>query len=69
MEFGTGARAISYVEIKANDRNFYGAGTSKNISKSSLRAIVSAYNKFIDGEKEQGNIVKPSVMPSEKIKA
>lgn len=67
MEFGTGARAISYVEIEAGGRNYYGAGTSKNISKSSLRAIVSAYNKFIDGEKEQGNIIKPSVMPNEKI--
>ncbi len=69
MEHGTGGRAISYVEIKGGETSYFGAGTSKNISKSSLRAIVSAFNKYIDGEKEQGNIIKPNVMPGVKVNA
>ena len=48
MEYGTKARAISYVQIK-NDKGQvgFGAGTSSNIIKSSLRAVVSAVNKII----------------------
>ena len=69
LEYGTEARAISYIEIKGADDSYYGAGTSKNISKSSLRGIVSAFNKYIDGEKEKGNVIKPSVMPNVKINA
>ncbi len=69
LEYGTEARAISYIEIKGVEDSYYGAGTSKNISKSSLRGIVSAFNKYIDGEKEKGNVIKPSVMPNIKINA
>ncbi|MBE6007645.1 MAG: 2-isopropylmalate synthase [Lachnospiraceae bacterium] len=69
LEYGTEARAISYIEIKGAEDSYYGAGTSKNISKSSLRGIVSAFNKYIDGEKEKGNVIKPSVMPNIKINA
>ncbi|MBQ2753370.1 MAG: 2-isopropylmalate synthase [Firmicutes bacterium] len=69
LEYGTEARAISYIEIKGTEDSYYGAGTSKNISKSSLRGIVSAFNKYIDGEKEKGNVIKPSVMPNIKINA
>lgn len=49
MEYGTKARAISYVQI-ANKKGQvgFGAGTSSNIIKSSLRAVVSAVNKIID---------------------
>ncbi|MGL4791440.1 MAG: 2-isopropylmalate synthase [Anaerotignaceae bacterium] len=49
MEYGTKARAISYIQISdGNGKVGYGAGTSSNIIKSSLRAIVSAVNKIID---------------------
>jgi len=48
MEYGTKARAISYVQIADNEGGMYfGAGTSKNITKSSLRAVISAANKII----------------------
>lgn len=49
MEYGTKARAISYVQISdGNGKIGFGAGTSSNIIKSSLRAVVSAVNKIID---------------------
>ncbi|HCT63923.1 MAG TPA: 2-isopropylmalate synthase [Lachnospiraceae bacterium] len=49
MEYGTKARAISYVQISdCNGKIGFGAGTSSNIIKSSLRAIVSAVNKIIE---------------------
>ena len=48
MEYGTKARAISYVQIADNEGGMYfGAGTSSNITKSSLRAVVSAANKMV----------------------
>lgn len=48
MEYGTKARAISYVQISdCNGKVGFGAGTSSNIIKSSLRAVVSAVNKII----------------------
>lgn len=49
MEYGTKARAISYVQISdGKGKVGFGAGTSSNIIKSSLRAVVSAVNKIID---------------------
>ncbi len=49
MEYGTKARAISYVQIADSEGGMYfGAGTSSNITKSSLRAVVSAVNKIIE---------------------
>ncbi|MCI8341790.1 MAG: 2-isopropylmalate synthase [Firmicutes bacterium] len=48
MEYGTKARAISYVQLSDGDGHVgFGAGTSSNIIKSSLRAVVSAVNKII----------------------
>ncbi|MCD8037387.1 MAG: 2-isopropylmalate synthase [Clostridiales bacterium] len=48
MEYGTKSRAISYIQIRTSDgRDYFGAGTSSNISKSSLRAVVSAINKML----------------------
>jgi len=47
MEYGTKARAISYIQISGKNGVFYGAGTSSNIIKSSLRAIVSTANKML----------------------
>ncbi len=48
MEYGTKSRAISYIQIRTLDgRDYFGAGTSSNISKSSLRAVVSAINKML----------------------
>ena len=48
METGTKARAISYVQIADQKGGVYfGAGTSSNITKSSLRAVISTANKMI----------------------
>ncbi len=45
---GTKARAISYIQAKNGDGEvFFGAGTSSNITKSSLRAVASTVNKMI----------------------
>lgn len=46
MEYGTKARAISYIQILINGEEYFGAGTSSDITKSSYRAIVSAVNKY-----------------------
>ncbi len=46
MEYGKKARAISYIQISDEQGDiFFGAGTSSNIIKSSLRAVVSCINK------------------------
>ncbi|NLK38289.1 MAG: 2-isopropylmalate synthase [Epulopiscium sp.] len=48
MEYGTKARAISYIQMKDNQGNkFFGAGSSSSVGKSSLRAVVSAINKML----------------------
>lgn len=48
MEYGTKAKAISYIQIAGeNGKNYFGAGTSSNVSKSSLKAVVSTINKII----------------------
>ena len=48
MEYGTKARAISYIEARGTDgKKYYGAGTSSSVGKSSLRAVVSTVNKML----------------------
>jgi 2-isopropylmalate synthase len=47
MEYGTKARAISYIQISGKNGVYYGVGTSSNIIKSSLKAIVSTANKML----------------------
>lgn len=48
LAYGNKSRAITYIQIYDKKQNsYFGAGTSSNISKSSLRAIVSAVNKII----------------------
>ena len=48
MEYGTKAKAISYIQIAGdNGKNYFGAGTSSNVSKSSLKAVISTVNKII----------------------
>ena len=48
MEYGKKAKAISYIQISdSNGKTTFGAGTSSNIIKSSLRAVISAINKAI----------------------
>jgi len=48
MEYGNKSRAITYVCIKdAGGRKYFGAGLSSSISKSSLKAVLSAVNKML----------------------
>lgn len=47
MEYGTKSKAISYIQMKVDGEMAFGVGTSSNITKSSLRAIISAFNKVI----------------------
>ena len=49
MENGTDSAAITYLEIKrAEDgKIFLGAGVSSSVTKSSVRAVLSAYNRMI----------------------
>jgi len=48
MEYGQKSRAITYVCIKDDaGRKVFGAGLSSSISKSSLKAVVSAVNRML----------------------
>ncbi|MDR2902940.1 MAG: 2-isopropylmalate synthase [Clostridiales bacterium] len=48
LEYGSGSRAITYVQLASDGKNaYFGAGISRSISKSSLKAIVSAVNMMI----------------------
>ncbi len=49
MENGTTSAAITYIEIKRADDGqiFLGAGVSKSVTKSSVRAVLSAFNRMI----------------------
>ncbi|MBE6011814.1 2-isopropylmalate synthase [Anaeropeptidivorans aminofermentans] len=47
MEEGSKSRAITYVGIKnAEGKEYFGAGTSESISRSSIKAVVSAVNNM-----------------------
>ena len=50
MKSGTDSAAITYIEIKRkrDGKVFLGAGVSSSVTKSSVRAIVSAYNRMIN---------------------
>ncbi|MBO4636775.1 MAG: 2-isopropylmalate synthase [Clostridiales bacterium] len=50
MKSGTDSAAITYIEIKRkrDGKIFLGAGVSSSVTKSSVRAIVSAYNRMIN---------------------
>ncbi|MBC8532033.1 2-isopropylmalate synthase [Gehongia tenuis] len=46
---GSRSRAITYVELAGSQGEIYfGAGTSSNITKSSIRGVVSAVNKMLE---------------------
>lgn len=48
LDYGNESRAITYVHIyDKNHDSYFGAGISKNITKSSLRAVISAVNKIL----------------------
>ncbi|MDP4152463.1 MAG: 2-isopropylmalate synthase [Bacillota bacterium] len=48
LEYGSKSRAITYMHISGADgSSFYGAGVSGSISKSSIKAVVSAVNKMM----------------------
>jgi 2-isopropylmalate synthase len=48
MESGSDSAAITYVEISDEIGNkFIGAGISSSVTKSSLRAVVSAMNRMV----------------------
>jgi 2-isopropylmalate synthase len=44
---GKKSQAISYVQIMAQDKIYFGTGISKSVSTSSLRAVVSAVNQVL----------------------
>ncbi len=47
LERGSTSKAITYVQVQNGDNNIYiGAGISSNVSKSSLRAVISAVNQM-----------------------
>lgn len=49
LQSGTDSAAITYIEIvrESDGKVFIGAGVSSSVTKSSVRAIVSAYNRMI----------------------
>ena len=50
MKSGSDSAAITYIEIanKANKQTYIGAGVSSSVTKSSVRAVVCAYNRMIN---------------------
>ncbi len=49
MKSGSDSAAITYIELKNHDTGkiYLGAGVSSSVTKSSVRAIISAYNRMI----------------------
>jgi len=48
MEYGSKSRAITYLHILVESgRSYFGAGVSSSISKSSIKAVISAVNRMI----------------------
>jgi len=48
LEYGNKSKAITYIQLYDKEQNsYFGAGTSSSITKSSIRAVVSAINKMI----------------------
>ena len=46
LEYGSRSRAITYMQITdGSGANYFGAGVSESVSRSSVRAVVSAVNK------------------------
>ena len=50
MKSGSDSAAITYIEItnKANKQTYIGAGVSSSVTKSSVRAVVCAFNRMIN---------------------
>lgn len=54
LDFGNKSRAITYMQIYDADHNsYFGAGISSSITKSSIRAVVSAINKMLEAERKK----------------
>lgn len=48
LEYGTSSRAMTYIEITDKDgKHYFGAGMSRSITKSSIKALISAVNNCI----------------------
>ncbi|NLK20542.1 MAG: 2-isopropylmalate synthase [Epulopiscium sp.] len=48
LDQGSDSRAVAYIQIKdENGKSYYGAGIDSNISTSSMKAYISAFNKMI----------------------
>lgn len=55
LSHGSSSKAIAYVGITCNGKNFWGAGMDEDIIKASIRALVVAVNKLPQiEEKEEG---------------
>lgn len=50
---GTEALAVSYVQIQSKGQLYTGVGISSNVSKSALRAVISAVNRMLKEKSEQ----------------
>lgn len=53
LEQGAGAKAIAYAGIRQDDVTSYGAGVDQNISRASIKAVVSALNRMESGRKTE----------------
>lgn len=49
MKSGSDSAAITYIEIKrsSDDKTFIGAGVSSSVTKSSVRAVLSSFNRML----------------------
>lgn len=63
LERGSTSKAITYVQVQNGDNHLYiGAGISSSISRSSLRAVVSAVNQMPSVKRVMGGEVQHGIM-------
>ncbi len=49
LSVGSSAEAAAYISLKAKDgKEYYGAGVNSNITRASIKALLSAYNRIKD---------------------
>ncbi|MDE6784016.1 MAG: 2-isopropylmalate synthase, partial [Ruminococcus sp.] len=53
LEIGSSSKAVSYVEIIADGKSWWGAGIDNDIVVSSIKALVTAVNRMLSGSEKQ----------------
>ena len=52
LEVGSASKAVSYVEITSGGKSYWGTGVDNDIVVSSIKALITAVNVMLNGEKK-----------------